>query len=101
MMNKSKMKIWIGRLKYVITLLVFAIIIIFLDENNLIKRFRNAQMINEMNAEISQCKANYRANTMRLHQLQTNPHYIERIAREKYLMKRPNEDVYVFEEENE
>jgi cell division protein FtsB len=26
---------------------------------------------------------------------------IERIAREKYLMKKPNEDIYVFEEDIE
>nr|MBP6249184.1 septum formation initiator family protein [Bacteroides sp.] len=25
---------------------------------------------------------------------------IERIARERYFMKKPNEDIYVFEEEN-
>ncbi len=91
-------KKWIRGLKYVITLAIFGVIIIFLDENNLVKRYNNAMTIDEMETDIEQCKNNYHSNTMRLHMLETNPHYIEKIAREKYLMKRPNEDVFVFEE---
>jgi cell division protein DivIC len=94
------MKVWMGRLKYVITLTVFGVIIIFFDQNNLIKRYKNARMISDMTKEIQQCKANYRINSVKLRMLQTNPRYIEKIAREKYLMKKPNEDVFVFEESN-
>jgi cell division protein FtsB len=93
-----KKKKWMKGFKYIITLVVFGVIIIFLDENNMIKRVNNARSINEMETEIDQCKNNFKVNSMRLHMLQTNPHYIEKIAREKYLMKKPNEDVYVFEE---
>ena len=31
-------------------------------------------------------------------EISTNPDAIEQIAREKYLMKKPNEDIYVFED---
>ena len=41
----------------------------------------------------------YEENTERLNELSTNPEAIEQIAREKYLMKKPNEDIYVFDEE--
>ena len=34
----------------------------------------------------------------RLNEISTNPDAIEQIAREKYLMKKPNEDIYVFED---
>ena len=37
-------------------------------------------------------------NTKRLNEISTNPDAIEQIAREKYLMKKPNEDIYVFED---
>ena len=30
--------------------------------------------------------------------LNSNPDAIEQVAREKYLMKKPNEDIYVFED---
>lgn len=97
MFDKLRKKKWMRGLKYIITLMIFGVIIIFLDENNLIKRFNNARTIDEMQDDIEQCKNNFKSNTMKLHMLQTNPHYIEKIAREKYLMKKPNEDVYVFE----
>lgn len=38
-------------------------------------------------------------NTKKLNELTTNPRSIEKVAREKYLMKKPNEDVYVIQEE--
>ncbi len=97
MFDKFLKKKWMRGLKYIITLMLFGVIIIFLDENNLIKRFNNARTIDEMQDEIDQCKNDFKSNTLKLHMLQTNPHYIEKIAREKYLMKKPNEDVYVFE----
>ena len=31
-------------------------------------------------------------------ELNSNPDAIEQVAREKYLMKKPNEDIYVFED---
>ena len=34
----------------------------------------------------------------KLKELTSNPEALEKIAREKYLMKKPNEDVYVFEQ---
>lgn len=96
--NWGKIKTKIGQLKYIITLVVFGVIIIFIDDNNLIKRYKNYRMIDEMQTEIVRCKTDARMNTMRLHRLQTDPRFIEKIAREKYLMKKPDEDVYVFEE---
>ena len=66
--------IWsfICRRKYLITVVAFAVIIGFLDENSLVRRFG--------------------------YEISTNPDAIEQIAREKYLMKKPNEDIYVFED---
>ena len=49
--------------------------------------------------EIEKYRTDYEENTKRLNEISTNPDAIEQIAREKYLMKKPNEDIYVFEEE--
>ena len=43
----------------------------------------------------------YEENTERLNELAVDSGAIERVAREKYLMKKPNEDIYVFEEDIE
>ena len=85
--------IWefIGRHKYWITVLAFGVIIGFLDENSMIRRIGYAREISRLQGEIDKYRAEY-------NELSTNPEAIEQIAREKYLMKKPNEDIYVFDE---
>ena len=85
--------IWefIGKHKYLITILIFAAIIGFLDENSAIRRIGYTR-------EINKYRADYEENTKKLNELSSNPDAIEQIAREKYLMKKPNEDIYVFED---
>ena len=84
--------IWsfICRRKYLITVVAFAVIIGFLDENSLVRRFGYEREISQLKEEIEKYRADY--------EVTTNPDAIEQIAREKYLMKKPNEDIYVFED---
>lgn len=92
--------IWgfICRRKYLITVVAFAVIIGFLDENSLVRRLAYEREIIQLKEEIEKYRADYEENTRRLNELSTDPDAIEKIAREKYLMKKPNEDIYVFEE---
>lgn len=92
--------IWnfIRRHKYLITICIFVIIIGFLDENSMIRRISYAREISQLQEDIEKYRADYEENTKRLNELTTNPDAIEQVAREKYLMKKPNEDIYVFEE---
>ena len=93
--------IWsfICRRKYLITVVAFAVIIGFLDENSLFRRLGYEREISQLKEEIEKSRADYEENTKRLNELNSNPDAIEQVAREKYLMKKPNEDIYVFEEE--
>lgn len=84
--------------KYVITVLIFVVIIGFLDENSLVQRIKHRNEINTLNSEIAKYKKQYEEDTEKLKELTTNPEALEKIAREKYLMKRPEEDVFVFEQ---
>ena len=77
--------------KYLITLALFAVIIGFLDENSVVRRLGYAREESRLRDEIEK----YRK------ELAVDSGAIERIAREKYLMKKPNEDIYVFEEDIE
>ena len=92
--------IWnfIRRRKYVITIVAFAIIIGFLDENSLLRRFKYEREISQLKEDIEKYQEDYDESTKRLNELNSNPDAIEKVAREKYLMKKPNEDIYVFEE---
>ena len=92
--------IWsfICRRKYLITVVAFAVVIGFLDENSLFRRLAYEREISQLKEEIEKYRADYEENTKRLNELNSNPDAIEQVAREKYLMKKPNEDIYVFED---
>ncbi len=88
---------FIGKHKYLITISFFVVVIGFLDENSIVKRIGYQQEINTLNSEIDKYRKEYEESTQRLNELISNPEAIERIAREKYFMKKPNEDIFVFE----
>ena len=93
--------IWsfICRRKYLITVVAFAVIIGFLDENSLFRRLGYEREISQPERRDRKIPGGLRReNTKRLNELNSNPDAIEQVAREKYLMKKPNEDIYVFED---
>lgn len=94
------MTLWkyIRRHKYLITVVAFLVIIVFLDENSLIQRAQHRQEINDLTSEIAKYRKQYEEDTQRLKELTNSPEALEKIAREKYFMKKPNEDIFIFEE---
>ncbi len=85
--------------KYLITTLLFIIIIGFLDENSIVRRMGYYRDAMELRQEIEKYREEYEESTARLNELAVDSESIERIAREKYFMKKPNEDVFVFEDD--
>ena len=94
------MTIWnyIRRHKYLITIVAFLVMIVFLDENSLIQRAKHRQEINALTSEIEKYRKQFEEDTQTLKELTDNPEALEKVAREKYLMKKPNEDIFIFEE---
>ena len=88
---------FVWRRKYLITLVIFAVVVGFLDENSIMRRMGYAREESRLRDEIEKYRKEYEENTERLNELAVDSGAIERIAREKYLMKKPNEDIYVFE----
>lgn len=89
---------YIRQHKYLITVVLFLIVIVFLDENSLIRRYQHRQEIEALTLEIEKYRKQYEEDTETLKELMNNPEAMEKVAREKYLMKKPNEDVFIFEE---
>lgn len=83
--------------KYVVTLVAFGILVVFVDENSIIRRMGYAQEETRLRREINRYRKEYDESTQLLNELSVDSGAIERIAREKYLMKKPDEDIYVFE----
>ena len=90
---------FVRRHKYLVVLLIFGVIIVFIDENSMIHRLEYAREIRRLKAEIEEYRTEYEEATKRLKELDADSTSIERIARDRYLMKKPNEDIYIFEED--
>ncbi|MDD2961897.1 MAG: septum formation initiator family protein [Muribaculaceae bacterium] len=71
------------------------IIILFVQDNNYFKSKENQEQINNLKVEIKENldSAEYYARKSR--ELDTDPEQLEKVSREQYNMKRPNEDVFI------
>ena len=81
--------------RYVIVFSMALLWMTFFDNNSLIYRYK-------LNAEISDLEDNIQAHEEKIQELQRqkkellgNEHNLEKYAREKYFMKKDNEDVFV------
>ncbi len=89
--------LFIRRHKYLVVTVVFLLIWVLLDENSLIRRAMHQREIATLEAEIEKYTRQFEEDTRKLEELDSNPEAIEKIAREKYLMKTPDEDIFIFE----
>ena len=80
--------------KYWLVTLVFVLIIGVFDENSLLRRASHKKEIATLKSEIEKYREQYEEDTRQLEELNSNPETIEKIARERYFMKTPDEDVF-------
>ena len=89
---------FVARHKYIVTLILFAAIILFLDNNSLWNKQQLKQQNKEIREEITKLEEACRRDSARLEELKSDSNEIVRVARELYFMKRSNEDVYIIKE---
>ena len=87
--------------KYVLTISVFAIWILFFDQYNMVDRMNMSGEIRQLEADREYYMEQIQKDSTRLHELTTNQENLEKYAREQFLMKQKNEDVFVVIEEKE
>ncbi len=80
--------------KYFIVLIFAGIWIVLLDSYNLIAQYKVSQQISSLIYDIDYYQSAIEKIDYRTDQLHNNSVELERIAREKYFMKRDNEDVF-------
>ncbi len=86
--------------KYLAVTLLLAVWLCFFDRNDLISEMRLVRKIHRLQAERTYYKQQTDKATEELKELQTDPSNLEKFAREKYLMKKDNEDIYVIVDGN-
>lgn len=78
----------------ILVLLVFAF---FVSDSNIFARFSYDAKIMELNSQIKYYRKQTEDDKKQLELLHSSEDDIERFAREKYFMRKPNEDIYVVE----
>lgn len=83
------------RFKYLVVVSIMVFVMGYLDENSYYERSLRWARIRQYKTEIADCKARYEYDAACLRDLESNPATVERLARERYYMSRPNEDIFV------
>ena len=83
------------RNKYLLTILIFLIWILLFDSNNLVARYRDLRELQKLRKEKEYYQERIEEDGKKLHELKTSNHNLEKFAREQYLMKKPDEDLYI------
>lgn len=88
---------WIKN-KFFIAIAVFALVFLFFDKNDLFTQMDRKRQLRELLISKQYFTDQIATEQAILDRMRTNPGTLERYAREKYLMKRDNEDLYIIPE---
>jgi cell division protein DivIC len=83
------------RNKYVLTSVIFLVWLILFDQNNLSERRKNTREYNQLLEEKEYYQKKIQEDRKRINELKTDDENLEKFAREQYLMKKDNEDIFI------
>ena len=82
--------------KYFIVIVILVVWLTYFDKNDVFSQYDLVQKCNKLKAEKEYYISEIEQNKKEIDELKNNSKSLETFAREKYLMKRDNEDVFVF-----
>jgi len=81
--------------KYILSLTLFVLWVLFFDSNNLIDRISLIGEIRRLERNKEYFIERIHKDSARMQELKTDRENLEKFAREQYLMKKENEDIFV------
>lgn len=81
--------------KYFLAIIVFAVWMIFFDKNDMISQYGYSTSVSKLEQERDFYLQQTASVKKDLNELDSNLNMVEKFAREKYFMKKDNEDVFV------
>lgn len=84
--------------KYFLSFAAFCVIVLFLDRNDFFTQFDRQKELRQLQQSKRFYTAEIGTQQKELEALRTNPATVEKYAREKYLMKRDNEELFLVPE---
>lgn len=101
-MNKlNSVWLFVRRHKHAVIILFVGLWVGVVDENSYMNRRHHHERLDLLRAEIQHYQELYDYADQRIKDLETSHEALERMAREKYFMKRPNEDVFIIVDSEE
>jgi cell division protein FtsB len=85
--------------KFFILTIAFIVWMLFFDKNDIISQYEYHQQVNNLKQERDFYQTETGKVSKDLDELTSDPQKLEKFAREKYLMKKDNEDVFVIVKE--
>lgn len=81
--------------KYFLVFVAALVWFVFFDQNNLIQQYRLTKEIKKLETEKAYYIEEIKRDSLQMEKFKNDPAELERYAREKYLMKKENEDIYI------
>ena len=81
--------------KYVIAIVIFVFIMLTNEQYNVRTRYKNKETIEKLEYQIRFYQIETKKNKEKLQLLQSDKDNLEKFAREQYMMKKSNEDIFV------
>ena len=81
--------------KYLLATIIFLAFILFFDDRDLLTNYQHRRQLNELERSAEYYRQEIEKTKAELSQLKTDAATLEKYAREKYLMKRDNEDIFI------
>lgn len=94
-MDKFRKVIKVLKNRYVLTGLIFIIWVSFFDTYSLIKRHSVAKKLDQLKIDKKYYLDEIHNDSVSLMQLETGSENLEKFARERYLMKKDSEDIFI------
>ncbi|MCQ2973517.1 MAG: septum formation inhibitor [Bacteroidales bacterium] len=83
---------------YITIFIGIIIFTLFFDEYNIINRTKEYIKTKNLKAEVEYYQNKIYEDSIKLHELKTNNNNLTKFAREQYLMKADNEDIFIIKE---
>ena len=96
---KMKRTVALLKNKFFLITVVFIVWMLFFDKNDLYSQYEQREQLNKLEQERDFYTKETAQVSKELDELTSNPAKLEKFAREKYLMKKANEDVFVIVKE--
>ena len=81
--------------KYLLAGVAFLFLMLFLDRNNLVSQYKMRKELNGLRKELQFYRDQSEKDSTELSRLMGDSLELEKLGREKYMMKRDSEDIYI------